>query len=219
MIYGVKYLLEYQHKHKKLLPYVSVLGFLAGFFYLGTTINFILYIFTANNLSPYFYGWLSYSWIPPATLIGLWLGFEIFKPEFQKQIRIIFIILWGIYWICLFGFPEIMIEASSEQTDTLLEISLNHILMVLTAFYILSLLFIQSGGFFYLRYKMKMSGSEPGEVTHITYLGIGWALFGIASILDAILPSSLMSLVVIARIMMSVGYYFIFTGFSEPKGS
>ncbi len=217
--FGLLYLFRYIKKRRKLQPYVAGLGFLAGFFYIGTSINFLSYLLTGNNISVRLYGWLSYSWIPVASLIAMWLGFTVFKPDFQKQIKYIFLALWAIYWFCLFVFPDRMMAANNEGINELLEISTRSIIMVLTAMYIFFLLFIQSGGFFYLRRKMIGEGNDPNELRHITYLGIGWFLFGVASVIDALIPSTLWFLVTLGRLIIIGGYIFIFIGYGEPKKS
>ncbi|WP_457556705.1 hypothetical protein [Candidatus Harpocratesius sp.] len=215
--FGVLFTYLYFKKRKKLLPSVALLGFCSGLFYLGTVVNFLTFLITNNDINPILFGQLSYTLIPVATFLALSLGFSIFKPEWRKWVQYVLGILWVIYWICIFFFPAPMFIPSTPNSDEMLEISLGSVVLVITGIYILSLLFVQSGGFFILRRKLKRNNSPSSNIQHMTFLAIGWALFAIASILDAILPSSLISLVVIARIIMIIGYILIFNGFREPK--
>lgn len=211
--YGISFLVLYQKKKKSLLPIVSLLGFCAGLIFLGTTANFFTLLLTGENLSVNTYGLLSYTIIPVSTLIALYLGFHIFNPERKKIVTIVYSILLIIYWICLFFFTDAMFIENIHTESELLDISLNSVVLYLTLFYILSLLFVLSANFFILSGKMKRADPDSTAVKYLYFLGVGWALFASSSILDAIAPPTNAILIVLARILMITAYILIFQGF------
>ncbi|UYP43820.1 hypothetical protein NEF87_000105 [Candidatus Lokiarchaeum ossiferum] len=217
MFYSISFLLMYRKKKLKLIPIVSLLAFCAGLIFLGVSSNFLSLVFTGNNLDKNTYGLLSYTIIPVATLVALYLGFHIFKPKWKLQITIFYSILWVVYWVCIFFFTDSMFKDSTEVGVDLLDISLSSVVFYLTMFYVFSLLFVLSGGFFSLSRKFKKEDLNAPEIKYLNFLSLGWALFGISSIIDSGAPVGIPVLIIIARIMMCTAYILIFEGFKGAK--
>ena len=113
----------------------------------------------------------------------------------------------------MFFFTDLMFSAEIPLAGELLDINLEHIIKYQTAFYIVSLIFVISGGFFGMRRNLMKQDPESKEIKKITQLAVGWALFGIGAIMDSILPTELLQYVIIARIFMGIGYILVFLGF------
>ncbi|WP_371804757.1 hypothetical protein [Candidatus Lokiarchaeum ossiferum] len=213
LTFSLIYLKLYFDEKKKLLPIVGFVAFSMGSFYLGPAISFLKLVFFGENLDPELYFKLSYILIPIATVAILYLGFNIFRPKYQKRFVIFYSILCIDYWVAMFFFTDMMFSADVPLAGELLDINLEHIIKYQTAFYIISLIFVISGGFFGMRRKIKKQDPESKELKKITQLAVGWALFGLGSIMDAILPTELLQYVIIARIFMGIGYILVFLGF------
>ncbi len=215
--YSAYFLVLYRKKKRKLMPIVSLLGFCAGLIYLGVTANFLSLAFTGNNLGKNTYGLLSYTIIPVATVVALFLGFHVFKPKKKLQITIIYSVLWVVYWIFLFFFTDSMFHDSTPEGADLLDISLNSVALYMTMFYVFSLLFVLSYGFLNLARKIQKEDRNASEIKYLRFIGIGWALFGIASIIDSAAPVGIAILIIVARVMMGIGYILIFEGFKGAQ--
>lgn len=198
---------------KPLMPWIAITAFGGGFLYLGPTSSFISILLTGSNLSPTLYGLLSYTTPSIATFTGMYAGFSIFNPNRKKLVAIIYAIAGVVYLLSLYLFPTLMIYAKPPAPGELLDITLENVVLVLTGFFIISLLVILSIGFFKLSRRIK----DPEEKKHSLMLGIGWILFAIAATTDAIVPVGLIHLIVIARVLMAISLFLIFTGFAPPK--
>lgn len=203
----------YSDEKKRLLPIVGFVAFSMGSFYLGPAISFIKLFSFGENIAPELYFKLSYILIPIATVAILYLGFNIFRPKYQKRFVIFYSILCIDYWVAMFFFTDLMFSAEIPLAGELLDINLEHIIKYQTAFYIVSLIFVISGGFFGMRRNLMKQDPESKEIKKITQLAVGWALFGIGAIMDSILPTELLQYVIIARIFMGIGYILVFLGF------
>ncbi|UYP47423.1 hypothetical protein NEF87_003708 [Candidatus Lokiarchaeum ossiferum] len=216
-IFATIYFKMYFEEKRKLLPLVGFAAFSMGTFYLGPAISFISLMFNGENLDPELYFKFSYVFIPIATVVVLYLGFSVFQPKYRIPITILYSILCIDYWVAMFFYTDMMFSAEVPLPGQLLDINLEHIIKYQTAFYILSLIFVISGGFFWMRRKLVSQNSEAKEIKKITQLAFGWAFFGLGAIMDSILPTDLLKYVIFARIIMGAGYILIFLGFMPSK--
>lgn len=215
--YSISFLLMYRKKKLKLIPIVSLLALCAGLIFLGVASNFLSLLFTGSNLDKNIYGLLSYTIIPVSTVVALYLGFHVFKPNRKLHITIFYSILWVVYWVCIFFFTDSMFKDNTPVGADLLDISLSSVALYMTMFYVFSLLFVLSGGFYNLSRKFKKEDPNASEIKYLNFLSLGWALFGISSIIDSAFPVGITIVVIIARLMMCTAYILIFEGFKGAK--
>ncbi len=198
-------------KDKKLLrPIVGLMGLSLGSLYLGTTISFFSLLFTGENIPHLTYGFLSYTLQPIIIIAAMFLGFNIFNPKKQKLIVGIFALLGIIFWIALYGWSELMIIEATHGSGELLDVSLGHVVLVITIINFASLPVILSSGFF----KLRKNVTDQMLRKKLLYLTRGWIVFAVVGILDALIASKY---TFIPRFFMSAAYYNIFNGFGPLK--
>ncbi len=206
----VQFFSLYFKDKKKLRPIVGIMGLSLGSFYLGPTISFFSLLFTGENIPYLLSGYLSYTMQPVVIIAAMLLGFDIFKPKKQNLIIGIFALLGIIFWIALYGWPELMIIEPAHETGELLDVSLNHVVLIITIINFVSLPSILSSGFF----KLRKNVSDPILRSKLLYLTRGWIVFAVVGILDAIIASKY---TFIPRFFMSAAYFNIFNGFAPLK--
>ncbi len=175
-----------------------------GILYLGSVASFFSLLITDSPLPIILHGYLAYTLVPFATLNALYLGFEIFAPEYTKKLLIIYGITCVVFLIAWFGFPTDMIGGTI--VEGIPDISLKSIALYLVIFYILTALIVIGGGFFKLRKRV-----EGADKRKITLLAWAFVLFSIGGILDTAIP---FQVVVIARVVMWISLWMMFKGFS-----
>ncbi len=199
IVFGIRFMQRYRRENKKLMLFVSLLGFQFVGLYLGPFVSFWSLVFNDANISATLYGQLSYTVAPLAFVNSLWLGFSIFAPAKKKLVLIIFGLSAIPFYIALFGFPNVMIGTETDvallnASGLMLDISLKSVVLGILALYILSGMLVLGTGF--IRLRMKVGGAERKRAT---YLAIGAFLFGIAGMLDTTVSSEF---IVIARMIM-----------------
>jgi len=214
----VSFLLRFSREKKGLLPSVGFLYASFACFYLGPFVTFLSLIITGSNIDVTLYAWLSYFITPFAITNAMWLGFTLFNPN-RKKIAFIIFILSGIpYYIFLFGFPTqmVVLNASSiadlNAAGKMIDISITSVLFVFNAFYILSMVFILTGGFYYL--QQKITGIERKK---IRYLAFGWLILGLGFIIENALGSLGDLAKISARVLVVIAISMIYLGFSGQK--
>ncbi len=198
-------MIKYSHERKSLLPFAGLLGVVVGFFYLGPTTTFISLLFTESNITPTTYGLLSYSHVPFGIMAAMWLGFSIFNPDRRKRALSIFGASGVVYYIALIGWPNAMFTPGVNNPLEVLDIQLASVVEYMVIGYIACVVLILAINFYKIR--PKLSG-EPRRWA--TYLTLGFFLFAIAGILDAVLSSEF---IVAARIIMALAVIYIYKGF------
>jgi len=214
-MFWIIFMLKYFKQKKPLLPYVSLLALCLGTFYLAPGITFIKVAFGGENLNETVYFLMSYILNPVGTLIVVYLGFSIFQPKYKKYASYFYMVLLVVYWILMFGWPQDAYEI--VPGEEILDENLTGVIRYLTTFNILTILVLITSGFLRLAFKMKKKGGTNAEVHKLFLIGIGWLLFSIASITDAIAPASLIYIVLVGRIIMATSCFMIFEGFMPPK--
>jgi hypothetical protein len=209
VLYGVKFLLYYLKLKKKFMPLVIILGLGVGCFYLGPTTSFLSLLISDSNIDGYLYAKLSYTHAPILILVAMYLGFDVFNPKLRNKVVSIFIVLAVVFWVVFLGFPELSVKIAPDIPGEIRDISFNGLALVLIATYLLSVLIILGGNF--LKLSKKIKGEEQRKAKS---LGYGWIMFTISGILDTIMTPEL---IVIARILMIVAAYLVFSGFMPDK--
>lgn len=204
---GAYFLVKYVKTRKHLLPYVSLVGFCLGAFYSGGSASFLATLITGKGVPILVAGLLSYSLVPLAILLGMYLGFTIFQPEHTKKVVVVFAATAIVYYIALFGFPTQMISGTEPTfDDPMTDTGLRSVVLYLSIFYILSVIVILGGGFY--RLTKRIEGEERVKARYLTW---AWLLFSLAQIIEITILSSL---VVIPRVITLVSLFFIYKGFN-----
>jgi len=211
---GVRFLVRYFREKKSLMPYVSMIGFFWVVNYLGSLVTFWTLVITGTNIDPKLYFLLSYTIAPIAILNAVWLGFTIFNPERKKKVFAVYLGIAVVWYIAQFGFTDSMFRISGDinqlnATGTMVNIALGSVLIIIALFYIISIIFVLGGGFYALR--NRITGIDRKRAI---YVSIAHILFGIASIIEAMLGSYGDIIKIIARTMMATYLVLIYLGFS-----
>ncbi len=206
ILMAITVLLKYRETKKPLLPHVALLGFSLGSFYSGGTVSFFAILFTGESIPVLVAGLLSYTLVPLAITDSMYIGFTVFRPKYVKQVVLLFACTTVLYWIALFGFPEVMISgnvpAPGETTDT----GLRSVVLYLTIFYIVSLIVIVCGGFYKLAQKI-----EGEEKRKSLFVSEGFLLFSIASVVEILLFGPF---IIIPRVVTAISYWLLYRGFT-----
>ncbi len=207
---GIYFFLKYSRTKKPLLPVAGILFFCFFTLFLGLSISFIKLVAVGENITYIEMGLIAYSAAPIEIMCTMYLGFELFKPNWKKSMLILYALSAIVFYIALWGFPSDMLGYNLPDPSDLLDISLRSVIMYMMIAYILSALIIIGWGFFTLRRRL-----EGGvEKTKVTYLGYGFVLFAIAAIIETIIPSQW---VIIARVLMITAILLIYEGFKVSK--
>ncbi|TFG08109.1 MAG: hypothetical protein EU539_03235 [Promethearchaeota archaeon] len=193
VIFGLIFgLLSFYHSFKldaKLLGITGLATTSVGFTLLGPAVDFLTILITGKNIEPYWlYGLLSYIWVAPILIFGLYLGAELILPKKKWIILIIYSILSVIFEILLIYYiltdPS---EIFDFPPDPRGESLLNSSLVRTSPIFIMMVIFLISGlifnGFGFLNKSMKSSGELRKK---FLYLSLGWILFIVCGALDGV---------------------------------
>ena len=107
IIFGLYFISHSKKVEAKLLYYVGLLVILAGLAFLGVFLDFLNVVITGKNLDNSYgmIGLLSYVWIAPLIVVGIYLGAELMIPKRKGLLTGIYLVLMGIFEILLFIDP------------------------------------------------------------------------------------------------------------------
>lgn len=179
----------------KFLKLGAVMSVFATLLWFGPTIDFLTILFTQNNLdnTAGLYGILSYMWVPPALVTGMYLGGVILMPKRKNIILVVFLVVGIIFEILLFldtanAFiftePPADFVSGTELIDS--RFNSRHPLFVLIAIFLASLVLLNGGGS--IRQALKSSGVVRKKFVS---LSIVFLLFPVVAIIDAYIPAGL----------------------------
>ncbi|MHA1147147.1 MAG: hypothetical protein ACTSR8_02770 [Promethearchaeota archaeon] len=185
-----------------LLKWGAGMGLFVGLLWLGPTTDFLLVVITDHHISYYFdesmYGVLSYIWVGPAFLCGIYVGSELIAPEKKKAMFLLFIPLAILFTIIL------IIDRENTFTFTLSEGDLidSQFVYFSPAFILiatfLSFIFIFNGiG------ALNKALKSTGEIRkRFLYLAITFFLFVVVAIFDAFIDANNLGVLYIVRLGM-----------------
>jgi hypothetical protein len=162
-------------------------------------------VFTGNNIPVLVYGFLGFFIVPLSTLNAMYLGFEIFNPERKKLALIIYASTGIVYYIALFGWPGEMFKEGTNASGEMLDITLQSVVLGSSIFYIMSMIFVISGGF--VRLRRRITGFDRQRAID---LAIAFLLFSFAAIFEAVFSSNI---IIIGHIMNALSVFFVYRGF------
>jgi hypothetical protein len=207
-VLGVGFLAKYIHEKKKLLPYVSIMGFSFVAFYLGPFTTFWSLVLYGVNINPILYTQLSYTVAPICVSDVMWLGFSIFNPDRKKIATGIFLLTIIPFYIFLFGFPSTQVLTNNIQPGDMLDIAFSPtipVLLGLMGLYIVAAVFVLGGGFISL--QRRISGVDKQRAI---FVAIGLFCFGAGGSFEVLIASDY---VVVARILIVIFLVFSYLGY------
>ncbi len=205
-VFSLTVLYRARKMEAKLLIYGAFMGLFATLLWLGPCVDFFTKISTGQNLKPVeLYGILSYMWVAPATVLGLYLGAELMLPKFKKHIVIIYAILGIIFELVLFLDTTNAFEF--EITGGAIDASFvyGHATFILIVVFLLTVFLLNGLGS--LRQVLKTTGVVRKK---FAYMSITFILFVIVGALDA-LGSALGPVLFIARMGMIVCAFLLYS--------
>ena len=173
----------------KLLGVTGLATISVGFNLLGPAVDFLVIIFTGDNLEPYWlYALLIYAWSAPITIFGRYLGVELILPNKKWIIVGIYAVLSIIFEVLLFYYfltnPSLIFLFPEDPNG---EALLNTSIFTTSPVFILMLIFLIFGlifkGFGFLNKSFQSSGELKRK---FLYLSLVWILFIVCGELDGL---------------------------------
>ncbi|MFX0188486.1 MAG: hypothetical protein ACFE8A_12220 [Candidatus Hodarchaeota archaeon] len=172
----------------KLLGIAGLMMVFVGFLWLGPFSDFLSILIFQKNLTPnYIYAYLSYMWVAPAIIVGMYLGGELIAPKKKWTIVIIFAILGVIFELFLFldtknTFEEFIIANPGQD---LIDAKFNRTspTFILIAIFLISVIIFLGIGF---AVKAKQATGELRKKFLFLFTSI--MVFVFAAALDTIIP-------------------------------
>lgn len=187
VIFGI---LSFYHARKlgaRLLGIAGVMMILIGLLWLGPFVDFLMILTTGKNITPiYVYMWLSYLWVAPAIVIGMYLGSELLAPEKKKAIVIFYAILGVIFELYLFldwtnVFTWTLNNPGQDTIDSSFQRTSPAYWIIM--FFLISTFIFEGIGF---AIKAKQATGEIRK--RFRYLSIGFIVFVVCGAIDSIIP-------------------------------
>ncbi|XEO75645.1 hypothetical protein WKT22_00664 [Candidatus Lokiarchaeum ossiferum] len=215
--YAVLFSIKFYKIRKNLVRIVAIVAFCCGSFMLGPSVSFLSLIFTGENIPATIYYVLSYATVPIVTIGIIIMTFSIVQPKYQKYAVFIWSILGLIYWIFMFGFTASQFSVTETEPGELIDINHESVSLIITGLSLITSLIVGGGGFVYLSRKFKKLGFSKKEIRKSFLIGIGWMVFVILGILEALIPPVSITFVIINRMLMFIAFNFVFMGYwSKP---
>ncbi len=186
----------------KLLAVAGGTILFTGTLWLGPSTDFLTILITGANLNPiWLYGMLSYMWTAPAVFFAMYLGAELLIPNRKMIVIIIYLILGILFEIFLFTNLEGSFDFTLPATpgEDLIDTS-NKIgpTFLLIAIFLLSVIIFNGIGF--LRKAVQGTGVIRKKFLS---LSIGFIIFAVATVFDALIPPGLLLPIVRVGIIIS----------------
>ncbi|MHA1612519.1 MAG: hypothetical protein ACTSYU_10745, partial [Promethearchaeota archaeon] len=122
-----------------------------------------------------------------------------------------------VFWILMFGFTDQQFTTEPVGADELLDVSHSGGALVIVAITLLSVLILDSGGFFMLARKLKKKDFPKKDVRKSAMIGLGWFIFVVVGTMDSLIPPQSVGFVITIRVIMLVAFNLIYLGFwSKP---
>ena len=204
-VFSLIVLYKARKMNAKLLFYGSFVGLFGSLLWLGPCVDFFSVIATGKNLSPIgLNGILSYMWVAPAIIFGLYLGAELMLPEKKKIILVIYGVLSVIFELFLFldTINAFKFEIVGGAVDTSFEYG--HPTFILVLVFLLSVfIFVGLGS---LRQVAKTTGVVRKKFIFMATASI---LFVIVGACDALLtPGPILFIIRMGMIVIAFMLYF-----------
>lgn len=214
IIIGLYFISHSKKVEAKLLFYVGVLVILAGLAFLGVFLDFLNVVITGKNLDNSYaiVGLLSYVWIAPLIVVGIYLGAELMTPKRKRLLTWIYLVLMVIFEILLFldPFGSFDFTYPNKSGEALIDYNLNlgspaGILMII---FILSMICFLGIGFLIKAFQ------ATGEIRKkFLLLSLGVFLYCIFGLFESLIVPGYA--LIIIRIGYISGPLFMYFGLKE----
>lgn len=180
--------------------------------FLGVFLDFLLVVFTENNIDNTYglVGILSYIWFGPVIIVSMFIGAKLLTPDLKWYIVLIFVILSIIFEIVIFVDSSgsfYFDEPNISPPDRLIDYNVNLTTLagMLMGSFLLSVLIFLGFGFLYKAFQ------STGEIKKKFYfLSIGVFCFCIFGLLEGLTAPGF--LVIIVRIGYLSSFWFMYVG-------
>lgn len=212
---GLYFIYKSKKLNAKLLIYAGIIIISTGLFYLGASIDFLMLIFTNNNLvnTTGIHGLLSFTSVSIAVIAAMKVGSELLTPNKTKIIIVIYIVLGIIFELFLYldasnAFDFVNNNPGEDLIDSSFVVF--HPTFILIVFFLLSTLIFCGIGFL-----IKAHQSAGKFRLQYYLLGLGLIIFVICGALDALVAPGLW--LILIRFGMIAYAWLLYFGLTTTK--
>ncbi len=214
IIVGLFALIKSIKTKQKLLRNFGIMAILMGLLLLGPATDFLYVIFvtistgTGSNIDFFLYVRLSYMWVAPGIVFVMWIGGELLAPRAKWYIVGVFTVIGIIFmYLLFFDTANSFKPYENPKGEDVIDSSFNTgaLPFILIAILILSVLLFDGIG------SLRKAKQLTGELRKkFIYLTIGFFLFTIAAVMDALLAPGIVLFV--ARFGFMADNIFLYIG-------
>jgi len=185
IIVGLFALIKSIKTKQKLLRNFGIMAIFMGLLLLGPATDFLFVLLTGSNIDFFLYVRLSYMWVAPAIVFTMWIGGELIAPKAKWYIVGVYTVI-GIIFMYLLFFDTLNSFKPYENPmgEDVIDSSFNTGALPFIIIVILILSVLLFDGIGALRKAKQLTGDLRKK---FLYLAIGFILFSIAAVMDALL--------------------------------
>ena len=193
---------------QKLLRNFGIMAIFMGLLLLGPATDFLFVLLTGSNIDFFLYVRLSYMWVVPGIVFMMWIGGELLAPRAKWYIVGVFTVIGLIFMYLLFfdtlnSFKPYVNPMGEDVIDS--SFNTGALPFIIIVVLILSVLLFDGIG------SLRKAKQFTGELRKkFIYLTIGFFLFTIAAVMDALLEPGIVLFV--ARFGFIADNIFLYIG-------
>ncbi len=193
---------------QKLLRNFGIMAILMGLLLLGPATDFLFVLLTGSNIDFFLYVRLSYMWVVPGIVFMMWIGGELLAPRAKWYIVGVFTVI-GLIFMYLLFFDTLNSFKPYENPmgEDVIDSSFNTGALPFIIIVVLILSVLLFDGIGSLRKAKQLTGELRKK---FIYLTIGFFLFTIAAVMDALLEPGIVLFV--ARFGFMADNIFLYIG-------
>ena len=215
-IVGLFFIYKSRKLNARLLFYAGLMIFFTGLIFISRVFDFLTIVLTGKNMDNRFgiSGILTFIWIAPTLILGMYIGAELIIPEKKWIIVFFYIVLTLIFelFIILDTFNMMTFTYPENSGEDLIDISMvrgSPAYFLLVIFLISLIIF---NGFGFLIKSIQSTGVLRKK---FLMLSMGFFLFVVCATLEAYAPSGVG--VVLARFGLICTPWFMYFGLKEER--
>lgn len=193
---------------QKLLRNFGIMAIFMGLLLLGPATDFLFVLLTGSNIDFFLYVRLSYMWVVPGIVFMMWIGGELLAPRAKWYIVGVFTVI-GVIFMYLLFFDTLNSFKPYENPmgEDVIDSSFNTGALPFIIIVVLILSVLLFDGIGSLRKAKQLTGELRKK---FIYLTIGFFLFTIAAVMDALLEPGIVLFV--ARFGFMADNIFLYIG-------
>ncbi|MCK4281711.1 MAG: hypothetical protein KAX10_06325 [Candidatus Lokiarchaeota archaeon] len=193
---------------QKLLRNFGIMAIFMGLLLLGPATDFLFVLLTGSNIDFFLYVRLSYMWVVPGIVFMMWIGGELLAPRAKWYIVGVFTVI-GLIFMYLLFFDTLNSFKPYENPmgEDVIDSSFNTGALPFIIIVVLILSVLLFDGIGSLRKAKQLTGELRKK---FIYLTIGFFLFTIAAVMDALLEPGIVLFV--ARFGFMADNIFLYIG-------